>query len=111
MNKIKTIMYERRSHDKATAEHTISFTRDAVGALRFVFRPLGYNVVLFGICSPTFRKNILPPSLLSKSVAGYFLGILFDPEIEAVRSSETSANLYRTIRHHIPEDCTFHGFN
>jgi hypothetical protein len=76
-----------------------------------VFRPLGCNVVLSGICSPTFRRNVLSPSMPSRSITGYFLGIVFDPKIDAVHSSETSTNLYRTTRHHIPEDRTLHGFN
>jgi hypothetical protein len=70
------------------------------------FHPLGCNAVLFDICSSTFRRNVLSPSFLSKSIADYFLGLVFDPAIGAVCSSGTSANLYPTTRHRISEGST-----
>jgi hypothetical protein len=102
-------MYEGRADDK-TAEHSVSLRKMQI-VHSLVLRPVVCKVVVSGIGSPTFRRNVLSPSLLSKSIAGYFLGIVFDPEIEALHSAETSANLCRTTRHHILEDCTLHVFN
>jgi hypothetical protein len=39
---------------------------------------------------------------------GYFLVLLFEPTLELVRSSETSANFYHATRHHIPGESALH---
>jgi hypothetical protein len=39
-----------------------------------------------------------------------FLGSLFDPQMEAVRSSETSANSYQSTLRNMPDDIIFHSY-
>jgi hypothetical protein len=43
----------------------------------------------------------------NKTLAGCLLGVLSPRKMEEARSSETSVNLYRTTRRHIPEGSTF----
>jgi hypothetical protein len=80
--------------------------------------------MMFGRNSPSFRRNLLSPFSEKKSKSSKhptrikqsvehsskkmldYSSIL---KINAVRSSETSLNFYRTTRNHIPEDNTPHS--
>jgi hypothetical protein len=57
------------------------------------------DAVQSGISSSTFRRNVLLPLCC-------LLGLLFNPEMEAVLSSETSINVYQTTWRQIPEHIT-----
>jgi hypothetical protein len=67
--------------------------------------------------SPTFRCDVLPPSLLSESdprdswaLRRTLLAYSWTMQVESVVSSETSVNLYRTTRDHVPDDGTLQIF-
>jgi hypothetical protein len=63
------------------------------------------------MCSPTFRKNILPTFSGSNQaelcLVLPFMAYPSAPNIDEVCFSETSVNNYLTTRHHIPADSTF----
>jgi hypothetical protein len=65
--------------------------------------------------SPTFRRNISPPSKSkpSRPQSRYLLISCLvhssNLKIEAIRSSETSVNLYLSTQSYNPEVCTVHG--
>jgi hypothetical protein len=45
---------------------------------------------------------------VSSAPVGFLLGLLFDPEMEMICSSEMSGSL-RTTQSYNPEDCTLHS--
>jgi hypothetical protein len=72
--------------------------------------------------SPTFRRNVLPPSSGSKTpsrsgvqaqlvpLADYLHGSAgLNLKLEAIRSFGTSVNVYRTARRHISKDSPLHS--
>jgi hypothetical protein len=79
------------------------------------------------ILKPRFRKNMSPQSSWSKNKqsrkpawkelanksfcfhAGFLLGLYFEPEMEAIYSSERSVVLQRPTKLYIPEDKSLHN--
>jgi hypothetical protein len=73
---------------------------------------MGYNTMQSSESQYAFRRNISPPHsaepCLLPASCSFPIDLLFAPNVEVIRSPETSVNIHRTIWHYIPEDRTLH---
>jgi hypothetical protein len=71
-----------------------------------------YSTLLYSLLLYLFCTSMLVNILFEEQAPAYLLvlaKIFFDPEMEAICSSETSVASQQTTRRHIPEDDTLHN--